>query len=68
MFKYKVHVFNDMADKFKDETGLVAAEGYAEAIDKVIDYYGASNLVGVYLEKWDDIFASDEIIEGLTGE
>jgi hypothetical protein len=66
MFKYKVHVFDDMTDKFEDETGLVAADGYAEAIDKVIDYYGASNLVGVYLEKWDDIFSGDEIIDGLT--
>ena len=66
MFKYKVHVFDDMTDKFEDETGLVAADGYAEAIDKVIDYYGASKLVGVYLEKWDDIFSGDEIIDGLT--
>jgi len=66
MFKYKVHVFDDMTDKCEDETGLVAADGYAEAIDKVIDYYGASKLVGVYLEKWDDIFSGDEIIDGLT--
>lgn len=66
MFKYKVHFFDDMTDKFKDETGLVAAKGYAEAISRVLSYYGASSLVGVYLEKWDDIFSGDEIIEGLT--
>ena len=45
MFKYKVHFFDDMTDKFEDETGLVAAEGYVEAINKVISYYGASSLV-----------------------
>ena len=66
MFKYKVHFIDDMTDKFEDEVGLVAAEGYAAAINKVISYYGASNIIGIYLEKWDDIFSGDEIIEGLT--
>ena len=43
---------------------MIAAKTYGEAADRLVNYYGASEVSDIYLCEWEDILTEDEILEG----
>lgn len=64
MFKYQADFWDEVDQVSKTEQGLIAAADYGEAAEKVVTYYGKSNIVSIYLEEWDDVLTEDEVLEG----
>ncbi len=66
MFKYVVTFWDETENKQMTETGLTCGDSWGAAFDRVRDYYGEGNIVGVYLEEWESVLTSEEVLEGLT--
>lgn len=66
MFKYKVHYWDEIEDKALDETGLVAAESWGQAVEKVRKYYGTETVSNITVEEWNNIVCAEDIINGLA--
>ena len=64
MFKYQVCYWDEVDEATKTEHGLIAAEFYSEAAEKIVAYYGKANIVSMYLEEWEGMLTTDEILEG----
>ena len=65
MFCYKVHFFDKFDQKTKTDSGLVAANDYGTAANKLVDFYGKENIKILGLYEVNDILLQDEIIEML---
>ena len=69
MFNYKVKYFDD---DYRDsvEYGIVCAEDYGEAVNRIVDYYGKSNVISVSVAELLDghIITKDEIGEDLFSD
>ena len=64
MFYYKIDFWDEIDHEERQESGIMSAKDYAEAAGKVVGYYGASNVIGIYLEEWEDVLTEDEVMEG----
>lgn len=65
MFYFKVDVLDPLNNyDRKQESGILAAKGYIEAMKRVMDGYGDYEIVSVYLEEWEDLLTEDEVMEG----
>lgn len=64
MFYYKVNYWDAIDQKSRCESGILAAKTYGEAADRLVSYYGASEISDVYLCEWEDVLTEDEIMEG----
>ena len=54
MFEYRVNWYNDYEDKEIHAQGLVAANGYLEAVEKILHDYGEQNIIDLYLQALED--------------
>ena len=69
MFKYVVEyldTYQNAATPTKD-CGIVAADDWGEAIERVRSWYGKGNIISVTLEEWEYIASWDDIKEGFNG-
>jgi hypothetical protein len=64
MFYYKVEHWDEIDHETRQESGILAAKDYAHAAGRVAEYYGAENMISMYLEEWEDVLTEDEILEG----
>lgn len=64
MFYYKVDHWDEIDSEARQESGILSAKDYAHAAGRVTEYYGAANIISMYLEEWDDILTEDEVLEG----
>lgn len=64
-YEYKVTYWNEFDECDKEERGLVFADSYAEAAEKLYKDYG-KELIDMYLQEWDttNTVSLDEIKEG----
>lgn len=64
-YEFKVTYWDDFNDRDEQEQGLVWAEDYGEAAQKLKDDYGRE-LIDMYLQEWDtaNTISLDEIKEG----
>lgn len=65
MFKYKANTWDEYEGRITTEIGLVSANTYGEACEKVIKCLGRDNVVDITLESWENLVTLEEIIEGL---
>lgn len=63
MFSYVVTFFDTEIKTTTTEKGIVAAETYGKAADKLVDYYGKSELITMVLTELNNILTEEEIIE-----
>ena len=66
MFYYKVKCYDEIDYKETNESGIVAAKDYNEAMSKIDEYYGIQNIVSVYIEEWEDILTEDNVMIGFN--
>lgn len=62
MFSYVV-IFSNEIGATTTEKGIVAAETYGKAADKLVSFYGKSSLMTMVLTELNDILTEEEIIE-----
>lgn len=63
MFSYIVTYFDSYEGKTVTEKGLLVAETYGGAADKLVNYYGKDYLITLVLTEINDILTVDQIKE-----
>jgi hypothetical protein len=53
MFLYHMTYYDDTDCKVLTEKGFIGASTYADAADKLVEYYGRNNVVSLYLDVLD---------------
>lgn len=67
MFYYQIDFWDETDNKRRQESGILAADSYGKATERVARYYGAdsiSSIISLYLEEWEDILSEDRLLEG----
>lgn len=58
IYIYKIMYVDEMDDyETKTDCGVVSANSYGEAADKIVDFYGKDNFCS-----FEDLYASEEIL------
>jgi len=63
MFSYVVTFFDNEIRATTTEKGIVAAETYGKAADRLVSFYGKSFLMTMALTELNDILTEEEITE-----
>ena len=61
MFCYKVKFWDDFDEVTKELNGLLSAEDYGSAANRIIDYYGKENVITLMLEEIDSPIEQEDI-------
>lgn len=64
MFYYRVEFWDEIDQRQREESGLLAAKSYGEAATRAAEYYGEKNVSSVYVEEWEDVISEDDVMEG----
>ena len=59
MYYYTINYINE--DNPYDESGVISATSYKEAVERLTEYYGENYIVSMTLEAWIDIVTMDVI-------
>jgi hypothetical protein len=64
-FEYKATWWNDMSNQEEEEHGILWADGYCTAAEKVYKAF-KRDLISMYLQEWDmeNLLTIDDIKEG----
>ena len=65
MYRYTVKFIDEIDYNESTDIGLVAAESYGSAADKVVDFYGRDNVFSVELTEYEDIICKDELMDDI---
>ena len=60
MYRYNVEFFDEIESKVTKERGLVGAETFGTAADKLVEYYGKDNIFEMNLEEIEAIMPEEE--------
>ena len=66
MFRYTVSFWDTDEKVMKKEKGIVSGTTYGTAADKVVDYYGESNLSELNLYELESIICDEELRDVLV--
>lgn len=61
MYFYTVKFIDEDRPYAMDESGVISATSYQEAVERLTEYYGENDIVSMTLEAWEDIVTVDEI-------
>ena len=61
MYYYTVNYIDEDNPHASDESGVISATSYKEAVERLTEYYGENCIVSMTLEAWEDIVTMDEI-------
>lgn len=66
MFRFIIEYFDEIKKKVSFCKGVIKAESYENAINRLIDYIGKENFIGIEkLYELDDILEDDNIINDI---
>ena len=65
MYQYYVEYWDNLNNCDGEDTGLVAAENYSQAINKVTEYYGEKNVSHIRLTVYNNPITFEELKEEL---
>lgn len=68
MFRYKITYFDEIDKKTVTESGILVAESYGYAADKLVDTYGKENVSVIGLYELDDWITDEQLREELDDE
>ncbi len=63
MFRFKVEYFDTVEHKDNSDKGILGATSYAAACDELIKYYGADNILSIYLYELESPLTDDAVRE-----
>lgn len=68
MFRYNVEFWDEMDNKVNKEKGIIGAETYGSAADKLVEYYGADNIFTIELSEIESVMADVDLREEIGNE
>lgn len=71
MFEYKVRYWDELDESgtsIIDGRGIVAANTYGEAAERVLKYFGKSNVIYMALCEMEDVLDTEELAEMLKND
>ena len=63
MYYYVVEYWDNLDQESRTDSGVVSAENYSTAADKVEEYYGSDDVVELKLSKLEEILSEDELMD-----
>ena len=63
MYYYVVEYWDNLDQEFRTDSGVISAENYSAAADKVEEYYGSDDVVELKLSKLEEILSEDELMD-----
>ena len=63
MFQYSVYFWDEDEGKERTVKGIVSVDTYGDAADRLVDYYGADNVISMELMELEDVLETDELKE-----
>lgn len=61
MYYYNVSFIDENRPYASNESGVISATSYKEAVERLTEYYEENCIVSMTLEAWEDIVTMDEI-------
>ena len=61
MYYYKINFIDEEEPRAIDESGVISATSYQDAVARLTEYYGEKNIVSMTLEAWEDLVTMNEI-------
>lgn len=63
MYYYVVEYWDNLDQESRIDSGVISAENYSAAADKVEEYYGSEGVVELKLSKLEEILSEDELMD-----
>ena len=68
MFRYEINYWDEYDNKQEFEKGIISAENYGIAANKIVDYYGEENIIDIKLCPLEEILTDDDLKDIYKGE
>lgn len=68
MYYYVVEYWDNLDQESRTDSGVLSAENYSAAADKVEEYYGSEHVVELKLSKLEEILSEDELMDMFESE
>lgn len=63
MYYYVVEYWDNLDQESRTDSGVLSAENYSAAADKVEEYYGSGYIVELKLSSLEEILSEDELMD-----
>lgn len=63
MYYYVVEYWDNLDQESRIDSGVISAENYSAAANKVEEYYGSENVVELKFSKLEEILSEDELMD-----
>lgn len=63
MYNFVVEYWDEMDQEPRTESGLVSADSYSEAIEKITEYFGENNIISIKSYVVEPIMTEEEILD-----
>lgn len=61
MFHFTIRFWDEDENSIKTENGLLAAEDYGKAVEKILFYYGKDVIHAFSIEEYDSVIAGEDL-------
>lgn len=61
MFNYSLNYWDQESMAKRHDTGIVAADSYSDAADKLCEYFGKENIINLFLCQWEDVIPEADL-------
>ena len=68
MFRYEINYWDEYDNKQESNKGIISAENYGIAANKIVDYYGEENIIDIKLYPLEEILTDDDLKDMYKGE
>ena len=68
MYYYVVEYWDNLDQESRTDSGVISAENYSAAADKVEEYQGSEYVVELKLSKLEEILSEDELMDMFESE
>ena len=68
MYYYVVEYWDDLDQESRTDSGVISAENYSAAANKVEEYYDSGYIVELKLSRLEEILSEDELMDMFEAE
>lgn len=63
MYRFEVNYWDELSHEPATDKGIVAAEDYGHAANRLVEYYGSENIVDIKLCELNDILLDEDVTD-----
>lgn len=68
MFRYEINYWDEYDNRQESDKGIISAENYGIAANKIVNYYGEENIIDIKLCPLEEILTDDDLKDIYKGE